>query len=66
MRNKGIGKYVYQHIFETIKKENMPVCCEVNTMPVNKISLGFHSSLGFQRVGDCSFKTHSVAYLRKN
>lgn len=65
-RNKGIGKYVYQHIFKTIKKENIPVCCEVNTRPVNKISLGFHSSLGFQRVGDCSFKTHSVTYLRKN
>jgi predicted GNAT superfamily acetyltransferase len=64
-RNKGIGKYVYQHLFDTVKKYNIPVCCEVNIQPINKVSLDFHSSLGFKQVGEYSFKTHSVAYLRK-
>jgi predicted GNAT superfamily acetyltransferase len=65
-RNKGVGKYVYEHLFQSAKKEHIPICCEVNTQPVNKISLNFHSSLGFKRVGEHSFNTHSVTYLKKN
>jgi predicted GNAT superfamily acetyltransferase len=65
-RNKGVGKYVYEHLFQSAKKDNIPICCEVNTQPVNKISLNFHSSLGFKRVGEHSFNTHSVTYLKKN
>ena len=64
-RNKGIGKYVYQQLFDIAKKYNIPVCCEVNIQPINKISLDFHSYLGFQQVGEYSFKTHAVTYLRK-
>ena len=29
----------------------MPLCCEVNTFPMNKPSINFHKNLGFIEVG---------------
>ena len=52
----------------------MPLCCEVNTFPMNKPSIDFHKNLGFIEVGDMTFPQNegfrsskgSVVYLKKD
>ena len=64
-RRRGAGSYLYDHLHELAKKEGIPLCCEVNIMPKNQISLNFHSKKGFKDDGECHFKSHSVKYLIK-
>ena len=64
-RRRGAGSYLYDHLHELAKKEGIPLCCEVNIMPKNQISLNFHSKKGFKEDGECHFKSHSVKYLIK-
>tara|TARA_E500000081_G_C6118824_1_gene346677 strand:- start:702 stop:1205 length:504 start_codon:yes stop_codon:yes gene_type:complete len=64
-RRRGAGSYLYDHLYDLAKKENIPLCCEVNTMPKNEISLNFHSKKGFKDDGECHFRNHSVKYLKK-
>ena len=64
-RRRGAGSYLYDHLYELAKKEGIPLCCEVNIMPKNQISLNFHSKKGFKYDGECHFKSHSVKYLIK-
>ena len=64
-RRLGAGSYLYDHLYELAKKEGIPLCCEVNIMPRNSISLNFHSKKGFKEVGECHFEDHSVRYLKK-
>ena len=45
--------------------ESMPLCCEVNTIPVNHIYIQFHEDFGFSQVGKTHFIDHSVAYFQK-
>ena len=52
----------------------MPLCCEVNTFPMNKPSINFHKNLGFIEVGKKTFTQNegsrsgkgSVVYLKKD
>ena len=46
---KGFGTKMYEHVFEN-NKANVPVCAEVNIVPVNKESLKFHEKMGFKKV----------------
>ena len=64
-RREGIGKNLYLLIEEITKAKNIPLCCEVNTLPLNQNSISFHEGLGFHRVGDNNFEDHSVAYFMK-
>ena len=64
-RRKGSGTYLYNHLSNLAKLENIPICCEVNIEPRNEISLNFHSKNKFKKVGDYSFNDHSVIYLKK-
>ena len=64
-RRKGIAKTLYSIIETQANTESMPLCCEVNTIPFNKVSIKFHKDLGFSQVGECDFIDHSVAYFQK-
>tara|TARA_Y100000389_G_scaffold59289_1_gene55353 strand:+ start:648 stop:1151 length:504 start_codon:yes stop_codon:yes gene_type:complete len=64
-RRKGAGSYLYDHLYKLAKKEGLPLCCEVNIIPKNQVSLNFHSKKGFKDDGECHFKSHSVKYLIK-
>ena len=64
-RRRGAGSYLYDHLYNLVKKEGIPLCCEVNIMPKNQISLNFHYKKGFKDAGECQFKNHSVKYLIK-
>jgi|TARA_B100001094_G_C18191172_1_gene807356 predicted GNAT superfamily acetyltransferase len=64
-RRFGIGKNLYLKIESIAANNDLPICCEVNTDPLNEISIRFHNDLGFTEVGICKFDNHSVVYLRK-
>ena len=64
-RRFGIGKNLYSKVESIAANNDLPICCEVNTDPLNEISIRFHKDLGFTEVGECKFKNHSVVYLRK-
>ena len=64
-RRKGAGTILYSHLKILADQEGIPVCCEVNTIPRNSISLDFHEKNGFIEVGEYHFDDHSVVYLRK-
>ena len=66
-RRKGIGKSFYNYIEQIVIEEKIPLCCEVNTIPLNQPSMQFHKKLGFKQVGQESFNDHKVAYfIKKN
>ena len=64
-RRMGLGTRVYKYIDEVAAKESLPICCEVNSIPLNQISFNFHAKNGFIVVGERDFKDHSVRYLQK-
>ena len=64
-RRMGLGTRVYKYLDEIAAKELLPICCEVNSIPLNQISLNFHAKNGFIEVGERDFKDHSVKYLVK-
>ena len=64
-RRKGIGLNLYQYIESIAMEKNIPLCCEVNTKPLNKISIDFHTNFGFKEIGNYDSGTGSVAYFKK-
>ena len=64
-RRMGLGTRVYKYLDEIAAKELLSICCEVNSIPLNQISLNFHAKNGFMEVGERDFKDHSVKYLVK-
>ena len=64
-RRRGAGSYLYDRLHDLAKKEGIPLCCEVNILPKNEISLSFHYKKGFEDDGECHFEDHSVRYLKK-
>ena len=64
-RRMGAGTLLYNHLSKVAKLENLPICCEVNTKPINQISLNFHSKNKYIEVGERDFDDHSVVYLKK-
>ena len=64
-RRRGIGSYLYDHLYDLVNRENIPLCCEVNIIPKNEISLNFHYKKGFKDNGEHHFRDHSVKYLKK-
>jgi predicted GNAT superfamily acetyltransferase len=64
-RRSGVGKSLYEIIFNYSEKFELPIYCEVNTKPKNQPSLDFHKKIGFFKIGSKNFKDHSVAYFSK-
>ena len=65
-RRLGIGNRLYKMIAEDLSPRTV-ICCEVNTVPKNFVSLNFHDSLGFKECGSKDFADgHSVIYLYKD
>ena len=64
-RRMGIGTQVYKHLDDLAFKDFLPICCEVNSVPKNEISLNFHIKSGFTEVGERNFHDHSVKYFEK-
>ncbi len=64
-RRMGFGTRVYKYLDKVAAKESLPICCEVNSIPLNQISFNFHAKNGFIIVGERDFKDHSVRYLQK-
>ena len=73
-RRKGLGKSLYNKLEILCKENKIPLCCEVNTSPMNKPSINFHKNLGFIEVGKKTFSKNegstsgkgSVVYLKKD
>ena len=63
--NSGLGSNLYKKLYKLSALKLLPICCEVNTLPVNQISLNFHYKNGFEAVGEYDFDDHSVVYLKK-
>ena len=49
LKQKGLGTSMYKHIFNN-NSNNVPVCAEVNSIPLNEASISFHLRLGFKEV----------------
>ena len=64
-RRIGFGTEIYKYIDEVASKNFLPICCEVNSMPRNEISINFHIKNGFTEVGEKDFFDHSVKYFEK-
>ena len=51
-RKKGLGRILYQKVFQHAKLHNIPVVtAEIDTIPFNEASLKFHKVMGFEEVG---------------
>ena len=51
-RKKGLGKMLYQEVFDHAKQHGIPVVtAEIDTVPYNEASLKFHERMGFAEVG---------------
>tara|TARA_B100000579_G_scaffold85365_1_gene66733 strand:- start:21 stop:524 length:504 start_codon:yes stop_codon:yes gene_type:complete len=65
--NKGIGTYLYEHIFNINDGNALPICAEVNIEPKNEISLRFHQKMGFEETSEKSINSdYKVKYVEKN
>ena len=53
-----IKKYIRNHSLKFL-----PLCCEVNTIPLNKQSLNFHKKIEFQKIDEIPFGNKKVAML---
>ena len=73
-RRKGLGKILYNKLENLCIENKIPLCCEVNTFPMNKPSIDFHKNLGFIEVGKKTFTQNegsrsgksSVVYFKKD
>ena len=64
-RRMGAVTLLYNHLRKVANLENLPICCEVNTRPINQISLNFHSNNTYIEVEERHYDAHSVVYLKK-
>ena len=52
-RRMGLGKKLYQLVFDHAKHTGVDyVTAEIDTIPYNEVSLGFHKAMGFREVGE--------------
>ncbi len=65
-RRKGLGKSLYKNLETLSKEKKIPLCCEVNTFPMNKPSINFHKKLGFTEVGRKTFTNNEASTSGKS
>ena len=64
-QRKGYGTELYNEIYKIANNSDCLLCCEVNTIPLNKQSLDFHENFGFQTLKKVPFGEKQVAMLCK-
>ena len=64
-RRMGYGTMFYKRLYKVASEQLLPICCEVNSIPKNDVSINFHINYGFKEVGERDFKNHSVKYFEK-
>ncbi len=65
--NKGIGTYLYEHIFNINDENGLRICAEVNIEPKNEISLRFHQKMGFKETSEKTINSdYKVKYVEKD
>ena len=62
-QRKGYGTELYNEIYKISNDLFYPLCCEVNTIPLNKQSLDFHHKFGFKTLEKVPFGEKQVAML---
>ena len=61
----GVGSSMYKKLYELNSEVPIPICCEVNTIPLNQQSLDFHSKQKFIKIEEVKFGKKRVAMLVK-
>lgn len=66
-RGLGLGRALYNDLFDSLAGSAPVVCCEVNTRPPNPESRAFHDRMGFLEVGrqETEFGQKEVALLER-
>ena len=65
-KNRGLGTFIYNKIDAICIKDELPVCAEVNIVPINKESIKFHEKMGFKKVSEAySNSKYGVRYYEK-
>jgi len=62
---RGLGSDLYKELYKLSSLKQLPICCEVFTLPLNQVSLNFHYKNGFEVVGEYDFDDYSVEYLKR-
>ena len=65
-QRKGIGTSFYKSIYQLNRQNNIPLCCEVNTFPLNQQSLDFHIKNKFKIIEEVDFGKKRVVMLVKS
>lgn len=52
LRGRGIGRALYADVASMAQMRAAPITCEVNVKPPNPGSMGFHTGLGFEAMGE--------------
>lgn len=66
LENKGFGTTLYRYIIKKYGNQ-MKICAEINTKPMNKKSISFHEKHGFKRVSEKIFnENYEVVYMERD
>jgi predicted GNAT superfamily acetyltransferase len=65
-QNKSVGSLIYKHVYSISLAIPFPLCCEVNTVPLNTQSLNFHKKMEFHKIDEIPFGEKRVAMLVKD
>ena len=66
LENNGLGSILYKYIIENFG-ENMKICAEINTKPMNKESILFHEKHDFKRILEkCYNENYKVVYMERD
>ena len=66
-QGNGIGSMLYAELLRYGEDSSSEcLCCEVNTKPMNEISLGFHKKHEFKRVGEQDTESEDTESGRKS
>ena len=63
-RRRGLGGFVYDEV-ERVAAPYSRLCLEVNLVPRNEASLGFHARRGYVEVGRLGDEEHLVSMMEK-
>jgi predicted GNAT superfamily acetyltransferase len=65
-KNVGLGTFLYREIDKICEKDSLPICAEVNIVPMNKESVNFHEKMGFNMISDAYVSpNYAVRYFEK-
>ena len=65
-KNQGLGTFIYNKIDAICIKDKLPICAEVNIVPINEESIKFHEKMGFKKVSEAySNSNYGVRYYEK-